>query len=184
MFVSLLLAGGAFAVVAWLIFNLSVFALPAFVGVGAASFAYRGGAGVVGAGLVGLAVGASAFALGRIAFEKAGSASTRGVLAIVYAAPAAVAGFYSTCGIVELFVAAHGWREAFSIAGALVTAIVACRRLAALAPSARTGETTGSVGSSFQGGTVGRAAPYPVVSVGTRGGIIRRRNESPRYPGR
>lgn len=134
MILSLILASGAFALIAWLIFNLSAYSLPFFVGVTAASYAYGNGAGLVGAGIVGLIAGALICALGQTAFSMARSAITRGLLAALFAVPATVAGYYSTAGIVEVCVPGHGWRLAFSVAGAAVTGVIAYMRLAEFAP--------------------------------------------------
>ncbi len=126
----LILASGAFALIAWLIFNLSVYALPFFVRVSATSLAHRTGAGLVGSAIVGLIAGFMTLGVGQAAFGTTRSAFTRGVLAAIFAIPAAVAGYYSTMGIVMLCVPGAGWREAFSVVGGFVIASVAFKRLA------------------------------------------------------
>ena len=57
MILALILCGGAFALIGWLAFNFSVFALPFFVGLSAARFAYTSGAGLLGSGILGLIAG-------------------------------------------------------------------------------------------------------------------------------
>ena len=52
----------------WLIFNLAVYALPFFVGLTAGMAAFHSGAGVLGAFLVGLVVGALTLGIGQTAF--------------------------------------------------------------------------------------------------------------------
>ena len=131
---SLILASGAFALIAWLVFNLSVYALPFFVGVSAASLAHRTGAGLVGSAIVGLIAGAVTFGIGQAAFGVARSTLSRGVLGAIFAVPAAVAGYYSTQGIVALCIPGAGWRVALSVVGGLVIGSIAFRRLAAFAP--------------------------------------------------
>jgi hypothetical protein len=49
----------------WLIFTLAVYALPFFVGLTAGSAAFHGGAGVVGALLVGIVAGALTLAIAK-----------------------------------------------------------------------------------------------------------------------
>ena len=120
MIFGLILASGAFALIAWLIFNLSVYALPFFVGISAASFAHRTGAGLVGSAIVGLIAGAVTFGAGQAAFSAARSTTARAGVAAVFAIPAAVAGYYSTLGIASLCIPGEGWRHAFSIAGGFV----------------------------------------------------------------
>ncbi len=134
MILGLILTGGAFALIAWLIFNLSVYALPFFVGVSATSFAHRTGAGLVGSALIGLIAGAVTFGVGKAAFSVARSATARVGIAAIFAIPAAVAGYYSTLGIVSLCIPGEGWRHAFSIAGCFVIGSVAFTRLSAFAP--------------------------------------------------
>ena len=134
MILGLILASGAFALIAWLIFNLSVYALPFFVGVSAASFAHRTGAGLFGSALVGLIAGAVTFGAGQAAFGVARSATARAGIAAIFAVPAAIAGYCSTLGIVSLCVPGEGWRHAFSIVGGIVIGSVAFTRLCAFAP--------------------------------------------------
>jgi len=126
----LILASGAFALIAWLIFNLSVYALPFFVGVSATSLAHRTGVGLVWSAIVGLIADVMTLGVGQAAFGMTRSAFTRGVLAAIFAIPAAVAGYYSTLGIVMLCVSGAGWREAFSVVGGFAIASVAFKRLA------------------------------------------------------
>ena len=134
MILGFILASGAFALIAWLIFNLSIYALPFFIGVSAASFAHRTGAGLVGSATVGLIAGAITFGVGQAAFGATRSVFARGILTAIFAIPAAVAGYYSTLGIVALCVPGAGWREAFSAVGGFVIGSVAFKRLAAFAP--------------------------------------------------
>ena len=135
MILGLILASGAFALIAWLIFNLSVYALPFFVGVSAASFAHRTGAGLVGSAIVGLITGAVTFGVGQAAFSVARSATARAGVAAIFAVPAAVAGYYSTLGIVSLCVPGEGWRHAFSIVGGFVIGSIAFTRLSGICPA-------------------------------------------------
>ncbi len=130
---SIILASGAFALIAWLVFNLSVYALPFFVGISAASLAHGTGAGLLGSAIVGLIAGAVTFTVGQAAFGGARSALARAGVAAIFAIPAAVAGYYSTLGIVGLCVPGTGWRQAFSVVGGFVIGSVAFRRLAAFA---------------------------------------------------
>lgn len=134
MIFGLILASGAFALIAWLIFNLSIYALPFFVGASAASLAHRTGAGLLGSAIVGLITGAVTFGIGQAAFGGARSALARSGVAAIFAIPAAVAGYYLTLGIVALCVPGAGWRQAFSVVGGFVIGSIAFRRLAAFAP--------------------------------------------------
>ena len=134
MIFGLILASGAFALIAWLIFNLSVHALPFFVGVSSASLAHRTGAGLVGSALVGLIASAVTFGTGQAAFSIARSATARAGIAAIFAVPAAIAGYYSMLGIVSLCVPGEGWRHAFSVVAGFVIGSIAFTRLPAFAP--------------------------------------------------
>ena len=133
MILGLILASGAFALIAWLIFNLSVYALPFFVGISAASFAHRTGAGLVGSAIVGPIVGAITLGVGQAAFGVARSATARASIAAIFAIPAAIAGYYSTLEIVSLCVPGEGWQDALSIVGGFVIGSIAFARLTAFA---------------------------------------------------
>jgi len=108
MFLALILGGGAFALIAWLIFNVSVYALPLFVGITAGKLAHDSGTGMIGAGLVGLVAGGLSFGIGQFAFGAAKSVTGRIAVIAVFVAPAAIAGYFSTYGIAQLFTPAEG----------------------------------------------------------------------------
>lgn len=132
MFFALIVGGGTFALIGWLAFNFSVFALPFFVGLSAARFAYTSGAGFLGSGLLGLIAGGVSLGLGRFAFASARSAVMR--TAGLFTLPAGVAGYWTVCGAVQLCTASEGWRQAFAVAGAVTIAAISYGRLAAFAP--------------------------------------------------
>jgi len=133
MFLALILGGGAFALIAWLVFNFSVYALPFFVGITAAKFALGSNTGMVGAGVVGLFAGGLSFGSGQFAFAAAKSGTGRIFVVTAFAAPAAIAGYFSTYGIIQLCCPAEGWRQAFSLIGGSIIAAIAYGRVTALA---------------------------------------------------
>ena len=134
MIIAILLTSGALVVLAWLIFNLAVYALPFFVGVSAASWANAHGSGVVGAGIIGLFAGALAFAVGKTVSTTTRSPALRlGVLA-VYLIPAAVAGFALARHVAGWTVTGEVWRTGFAVIGAAVTTLVAYARLTSAPP--------------------------------------------------
>ena len=132
MLLAVLLTTGALTLVALLIFNLSVYALPVFVGITAASLAHRTGAGLIGAAIVGLAAGALVHAAGQIAFGTVRGALARACIAAIYTIPAVVTGYYAAIGVIELCVPGAFWRQVFSVAGAAVVGVVSYSRLAPL----------------------------------------------------
>ncbi len=123
-------AVAAIAGLAWLLFAFAVYAMPLTLGVYAAVYTYHTGAGVVGAAAVGLIVAGLVLGLGEFAFSRLRSPSARVLLALAYAVPAAIAGYWATHGIVKYLMPAAGWQIAFSVVGGAVTGFIAMARLA------------------------------------------------------
>jgi hypothetical protein len=117
----------------WLMFNLAVCALPFFAGMTAGLAAYHSGAGVAGGLLVGFGVGSITFVVGPAIFATVASPLLRGVIALVFAAPASVAGYHATFALARIGVPAEGWREAFAVVGAIAVGATAVVRIAAMA---------------------------------------------------
>jgi hypothetical protein len=82
-------------------FALAVNALPSCVGVTAGFAAYHSGSGEIGAILVGLIAGAFTFAAGQIAVAAFRSPLIRIAIALVFAVPAAIAGYIITQPLVS-----------------------------------------------------------------------------------
>jgi hypothetical protein len=130
----------------WLLFNLAVYALPFFAGLTAGLAAYHSGAGVIGGILVGFFAGAVVLALGQVAFAAVRSPLTRAAIALMFAAPAAVAGYHATLGVAHIGVPSEAWREVFAVIGAVVAGITAWVRMTVFAePLLGQGETAGPV---------------------------------------
>jgi hypothetical protein len=55
-------------------------------------------------------------------------------IALAFVAPAALAGYHATHGIVKHTMPSETWQVVFSVVGAIVVAITALARLATLAP--------------------------------------------------
>lgn len=107
-----------------LAYTLAVYALPFIIAVEAARFAYATGSGLIGAGLVGLVAGAAAYGLLVLAFASLRSPVLRLVVALVFAAPAAVAGYALFHGVTD-----EAWRQIFCIIGGGVVGASALVRL-------------------------------------------------------
>ena len=135
MFLSVFLMIAVFGFLCWLLFNLAVYALPFFAAVAAGMLAYDTGSGPILAGVVGVIAGAVTFVVGQMLFATARSPALRTVLAVIFAAPAAVAGYYSMYGVSELGVPSDDWRQVVSIFAGALTGFVAWSRLGALAPA-------------------------------------------------
>ena len=111
-------------------FALAVHALPVLVAVTAGVAAYDSGAGEIGAFLVGLIAGALTLAAGQIAVAAFRLPLIRTAIALVFAMPAAMAGYYAALGLAQLGVPAELWQRAFALIGAIAVGTTAWVRLA------------------------------------------------------
>ncbi len=117
----------------WLRFALATYALPTFVALTAGLAAFHSGAGVVGALTVGLLVGGAILALGQFVFA-ATRTPLRAIVGLVYAVPAAIAGYQVSFALAGLGMPGSVWQAAFAVIGAVVSGCTAFSRLALLAP--------------------------------------------------
>src|SRR5258705_13398819 len=74
-------------------YTLASYALPLMLGFAAARFAYHTGSGLIGASFIGLMAAAAAFAVFVVLFATLRSPILRLIVALVFAAPAAIAGY-------------------------------------------------------------------------------------------
>ena len=143
-FPNILLLVGIIGILCWLLFTLAVYALPLFVGVAVGMWAHDAGAGVVGGFIVGaLAAGAVAI-IGQLIFAFTRPLWIRLIVALLFAGPAAVAGYAATHGIAKHLMPSEDWQMAFSIVGAVAVGITALFRMAGTAPPEPGMERAGS----------------------------------------
>ena len=116
-------------------YKLAVYALPFMLGSTAAQFAYQTGSGVIGAGLVGLVSAGVAFGILALLFETLRTPILRLIVALIFAAPAAVAGYALVYGITKEAVPSEIWRQIFCLVGGGFVGVSALMRLAAPLPS-------------------------------------------------
>jgi len=121
----------------WLLFTLAIYALPFFAGLTAGLAAFHGGAGVLGALVVGAAAGIATLIAGQLAFAATRSIIIRAAVALLFAVPASVAGYHATLGLAEIGMPSQGWREAFAIIGAIVVGGMAWGRMTLFASPLR-----------------------------------------------
>lgn len=114
-----------------LAYTLAVYALPFMLGVTAAQFAYQTGSGFIGAGLVGIAAAVAAFGILAFLFDTLRPPILRLAVALVFAAPAAVAGYALIQGVTKECVPSEIWRQIFCIIGGAFVGVSALVRLAA-----------------------------------------------------
>lgn len=128
--IGILLSIAGLGALCWLLFNLAVFALPFFAAVSAGLASLHAGAGPIGAILVGIATGVTTLALGQAVFSLASSPLLRGLVVLIFAAPAAFAGYHAAHGLSALVTSVEGWRQAFAWLGALTVGATAIARMA------------------------------------------------------
>ena len=134
---------GSFAVIGllcWLLFTLAVFALPFFVGLNVGIWTHQSGAGIFAAFLIGAFAAGATFGIGQFLFAVLRSSWLRLLVALAFAAPAALAGFYATYGIVSHTMPTETWQLVFSIIGAAAVGITAFVRVTALATPEASGQ--------------------------------------------
>ena len=112
-------------------YTFAIYALPLMLGFVAARFAYDTGAGLIGAGLVGLFAAGAAFGVLALLFATLRPPILRLVVALVFAAPAAVAGYALVYGLTREAVPSEIWRQLFCILGGMFVGFSALARLAA-----------------------------------------------------
>ncbi|MBH5384979.1 hypothetical protein [Bradyrhizobium diversitatis] len=125
-----LLVIGGIGFFCWLLFTLAVFALPFFVGLTVAMWAFHAGTGALGGLLVGLAAGGATFCGGRIALASAPWTWLRVLIIILFVAPAAVAGYSATHGIAQIAIPSATWQLIISVLGAVAVSIASFARYA------------------------------------------------------
>lgn len=129
----ILLSFAAIGVLCWLLFTLAVFALPFFVAVGAGTWAYHSGAGLIGSLLVGLVAAALTLGLGQFGLAILRPTWAKLLLALAFVVPAVFAGYHATHGIVQHTMPSPVWQQIFSVIGGVAVGCAAFVRLAGAA---------------------------------------------------
>ena len=112
-----------------LAYTLAIYALPFMLGVTAAQFAYHTGAGFIGAGLVGFVAALAALGVLALLFDTLCSPIQRVIVGLVFAAPAALAGYALVHGATKDSVPSEIWRQIFCIVGGAFVGTSALLRL-------------------------------------------------------
>jgi hypothetical protein len=136
----ILLSVAAIGFFCWLLFTLAVFALPFFAGVSTGLWAYHTGAGWLGAIVVGLLGAALTLGIGQFLLIVVQPLWARLLIALVFVAPAAIAGYNATHGIVKHTMPSEAWQIVFSIVGAVAVGATAFMRVAAMAVAVPSGQ--------------------------------------------
>ncbi|MGO4637017.1 hypothetical protein AB4Z43_01070 [Mesorhizobium sp. 2RAF45] len=129
----ILLCIAAIGILCWLLFTLAIFALPLFAGVTAGTWSLNTGAGWLGAILVGVPAAGLTLGVGQILLGVIRSMWAKIAIALVFVAPAIVAGYHATHGIAKLMMPSETWQIVFSVIGAVAVGVTAFLRIAAMA---------------------------------------------------
>ena len=121
---SVLASIAAIGVICCLLFYLAVYALPLFVGVMAGVWAYSSGAGWLGGIAVGAVAGLATLFAGHLLLVFVKPLWLRLIIAAAFVAPAAIAGYHATHGIVKHTMPSETWQVVFSLVGAVVEEVL------------------------------------------------------------
>ncbi len=132
-FLGIVLSIAAIGFFCWLLFTLAVFALPFFAGVTVGAWAYHTGAGWLGAIVIGIVGAGLTLGIGQFLLMVVRPLWARLLIALVFVAPAVIAGYHATHGIVKHTMPSETWQVVFSVIGAVAVGVTAFMRVAGMA---------------------------------------------------
>jgi hypothetical protein len=138
-FLSIILSIAAIGFFCWLLFTLAVFALPFFAGLTAGGWAYHTGAGWLGAIVIGTVAAGLTLGIGQLLLGLVRPLWARLLIALTFVAPAAIAGYHATHGIVKHTMPSETWQVVFSVIGAVAVGVTAFMRVAGMAATGPSG---------------------------------------------
>ena len=127
--VGILLNVVGLGVLCWALFTLAVHALPFFVGMIAGFYAHQNGIGPFGAIVIGFIVACCTLVVGRYAFSVARVPVVRLLIGLLFAVPAARAGYDVTLALSHIGIPTEWWRESFAMLGAIAVGCTAWARV-------------------------------------------------------
>jgi len=111
-------------------YTLATYALPLMLGFAAARFAYHTDSGLIGASFIGVIAAAAAFGVFSLLFATLRSPILRLIVALIFAAPAAIAGYALVHGVTYEAIPSAIWRQIFCFGGGTLVGVSALMRLA------------------------------------------------------
>jgi 1,4-dihydroxy-2-naphthoate octaprenyltransferase len=155
--VGILLNVVGLGVICWALFTLAIHALPVFVGITAGIYTYQTGAGPLGAIVVGFVAGGFTLVLGQYAFSAARTPFVRLVIGLLFAVPAARAGYDVTLALAHIGIPSGWWRDSFAMLGAITVGCTAWARVSiltepALGGGVALGPAQSPIGAATKGG--------------------------------
>lgn len=130
MTIALIFAGIAVIFACWLLYTLATLALPVFAAVTIGLWAQSMGAGVLGSLVTSLFAGVATLLAGQLLFAVIRSPIWRLAIGLLFAIPAAIAGYHAVHGITGMGIDSETWRQALGVVGALIIGGSAWLRLA------------------------------------------------------
>src|SRR6185369_11527310 len=118
---------------------LAAHAVPFFVGMTVGIYSFQAGAGPFGAIIVGFIMAGFTLVVGQYAFSVARSPVLRLVIGLLFALPAARAGYDATHALAHVAVSPGWWREVFAVFGAITVGCTAWARVSILTIPLRVG---------------------------------------------
>src|SRR6476660_6349271 len=103
----------------WALFALATHALPFFIGLTVGFYSFQAGAGPFGAIVVGFVTAGFTLVVGQYAFSVARSPIVRLIIGLLFAVPAARAGYDVTLALANLGIPEEWWRKSFAVLGAI-----------------------------------------------------------------
>ena len=116
----------------WALFALAIHASPFFVGMTVGIYSYQAGAGPLGAILVGFIGAGFTLVLAQYAFSVARSPTVRLLIRLLFAVPAARAGYDATLALAHFGIPQGWWQESFAMLGAVAVGCIAWVRVSIL----------------------------------------------------
>ena len=140
-FLGIILSIAAIGFFCWLLFTLAVFALPLFAGVTAGGWAFHTGAGWLGAILIGTVAAGLTLGAGQLLLGQVRPLWARLLIALAFVAPAAIAGYHATHGILKHTMPSETWQLVFSVFGAVAVGVTAFARVTSMAATGPSGQS-------------------------------------------
>jgi len=113
----------------WALFALATHALPVFIGMTVGIYSFQAGAGPFGAIVVGFVTAGFTLVVGQHAFSVARSLIVRLAIGLLFAVPAAYAGYDVTLALAHLGISEEWWQESFAVLGAIAVGSIAWARV-------------------------------------------------------
>jgi hypothetical protein len=140
----------------WALFALAIHALPFFAGMTVGIYSYQAGASPLGAIIVGFVAGGFALVLGQYAFSVARSPTVRLLIRLLFAVPAARAGYDVTLALAHFGIPQEWWQESVATLGAIAVGCTAWARVSiltepALSPGVAFGLPQPPIGATTKG---------------------------------